>query len=59
MRFGRPLRALRKEAGLSHAELARRAGGPASTLRNWEGGRVRRHSQAADAGQAGEGGASG
>jgi putative transcriptional regulator len=39
MSFGRHLRALRDEAGLSRAELARRAGVPASTLGNWEGGR--------------------
>jgi transcriptional regulator with XRE-family HTH domain len=37
MRFGRHLRALREEAGLSRAEAARRAGVPVSTLRNWEG----------------------
>jgi putative transcriptional regulator len=36
MSFGRHLRALRDEAGLSGAELARRAGVPASTLRSWE-----------------------
>jgi transcriptional regulator with XRE-family HTH domain len=36
MSFGRHLRALREAARLSRAELARRAGVPASTLRNWE-----------------------
>jgi transcriptional regulator with XRE-family HTH domain len=36
MSFGGHLRALRAEAGLSRAELARRAGVPASTLRHWE-----------------------
>ncbi len=36
MSFGRHLRALREEAGLSRVELARRAGVPVSTLRNWE-----------------------
>jgi transcriptional regulator with XRE-family HTH domain len=36
MRCGRHMRALRGEAGLSRAELARRAGIPASTLRHWE-----------------------
>jgi transcriptional regulator with XRE-family HTH domain len=35
--FGEHLRRLREGAGLSRAELARRAGFPASTLRNWEG----------------------
>jgi transcriptional regulator with XRE-family HTH domain len=39
MTFGGHLRALRGVAGLSRAELARRAGVPASTLRNWEGDR--------------------
>jgi transcriptional regulator with XRE-family HTH domain len=36
MRFGQHLRTLRAEAGLSRAELARRASVPAGTLRNWE-----------------------
>src|SRR5262249_53000047 len=36
---GQHLRALRGEAGLSRAALARRAEVPASTLRNWEGDR--------------------
>jgi transcriptional regulator with XRE-family HTH domain len=36
MSFGQHMRALRAEAGLSRAELARRAGVPASTLRNWD-----------------------
>jgi transcriptional regulator with XRE-family HTH domain len=39
MSFGEHLRALRRKAGLSRAQLARRAAVPASTLRNWEGGR--------------------
>jgi transcriptional regulator with XRE-family HTH domain len=39
MSFGQHLRSLREGAGLSRAELARRAGVPASTLRNWEGDR--------------------
>jgi transcriptional regulator with XRE-family HTH domain len=39
MSFGKHLRALRGEAGLSRPELAREAGVPVSTLRNWEGGR--------------------
>ena len=39
MSFGQHLRTLRGEAGLSRAELARRAGVPAGTLRNWEGDR--------------------
>jgi transcriptional regulator with XRE-family HTH domain len=39
MSFGQHLRALREGAGLSRAELARRAGLPVSTLRNWEGDR--------------------
>jgi transcriptional regulator with XRE-family HTH domain len=37
MSFGGHLKALRQGAGLSRAELARRACVPASTLRNWEG----------------------
>jgi transcriptional regulator with XRE-family HTH domain len=37
--FGRHLRALREAAGLSRGELARRAGVPASTLRNGEADR--------------------
>ncbi len=36
MSFGEHLRRLREAAGLSRAELARRAGVPLSTLRNWE-----------------------
>ena len=39
MSFGQHLRSLREGAGLSRAELARTAGVPASTLRNWEGDR--------------------
>jgi putative transcriptional regulator len=39
MSFGGHLRALRDQAGLSRAELARRAGVPASTLRSWENDR--------------------
>jgi transcriptional regulator with XRE-family HTH domain len=39
MSFGQHLRALRAAAGLSRAELARRAGVPVGTLRNWEGDR--------------------
>jgi transcriptional regulator with XRE-family HTH domain len=39
MSFGGHLRALREEAGLSRPELARRAGVPVSTLRNWEADR--------------------
>jgi transcriptional regulator with XRE-family HTH domain len=39
MSFGQHLRSLREGAGLSRAELARRAGVPVSTLRNWEGDR--------------------
>jgi transcriptional regulator with XRE-family HTH domain len=39
MSFGQHLRRLRESAGLSRAELAGRAGVPASTLRNWEGDR--------------------
>jgi transcriptional regulator with XRE-family HTH domain len=37
--FGQHLRGLRDEAGLSRAELARRAGVPVSTLQNWENDR--------------------
>jgi len=36
MNFGGHLRILREEAGVSHAEPARRAGVPVSTLRDWE-----------------------
>jgi transcriptional regulator with XRE-family HTH domain len=36
---GEHLRGLREAAGLSRAELARKASVPASTLRNWEGDR--------------------
>jgi transcriptional regulator with XRE-family HTH domain len=39
MTFGHHLRTLREGAGLSRAELARKAGVPAGTLRGWEGGR--------------------
>jgi transcriptional regulator with XRE-family HTH domain len=39
MSFGQHLRTLRAGAGLSRPELARRAGVPVGTLRNWEGGR--------------------
>ena len=39
MSCGGHLRALRGEARLSRAELARRAGVPVSTLRHWENGR--------------------
>jgi transcriptional regulator with XRE-family HTH domain len=39
MSFGQHLRGLREGAGLSRPELARKAGVPASTLRNWEGDR--------------------
>jgi transcriptional regulator with XRE-family HTH domain len=39
MSFGQHLRSLREAAGLSRAELARRAGVPASILRNREGDR--------------------
>jgi transcriptional regulator with XRE-family HTH domain len=37
--FGQDLRGLREGAGLSRAELARRAGVAAGTLRNWEADR--------------------
>ena len=39
MSFGQHLRVLREAAGMSRADLARKAGVPASTLRHWEGGR--------------------
>jgi transcriptional regulator with XRE-family HTH domain len=39
MSFGQHLRGLREGAGLSRQALARRAGIPVSTLRNWEGDR--------------------
>jgi transcriptional regulator with XRE-family HTH domain len=39
MSLGQHIRSLREGAGLSRAELARRAGIPASTLRGWEGDR--------------------
>jgi transcriptional regulator with XRE-family HTH domain len=39
LQFGQHLRALREGRGLTRAELARRAGVPVSTLRNWEGDR--------------------
>jgi transcriptional regulator with XRE-family HTH domain len=39
MSFGQHLRALREGAGLSRPELARKAGIPVGTLRNWEGDR--------------------
>jgi transcriptional regulator with XRE-family HTH domain len=39
MNFGEHLRRLREGAGLSRAELVRRAGVPASTLRGWEADR--------------------
>jgi transcriptional regulator with XRE-family HTH domain len=39
MSFGQHMRGLREEAGLSRAALARRAGVPVGTLRNWENGR--------------------
>jgi transcriptional regulator with XRE-family HTH domain len=39
MSFGQHLRALREAAGLSRADLARKAAVPASTLRHWEGSR--------------------
>jgi putative transcriptional regulator len=39
MSFGRHLRGLREEAGLSRADLARRAGVPGSTLQHWENDR--------------------
>jgi HTH-type transcriptional regulator, cell division transcriptional repressor len=39
MSFGQHLRGLREAAGLSRPELARRAGVPVGTLRNWEADR--------------------
>jgi transcriptional regulator with XRE-family HTH domain len=39
MSFGKHLRRLREGAGLSRAEVARRAGVPVSTLRGWEADR--------------------
>jgi transcriptional regulator with XRE-family HTH domain len=36
MGFGRHLRALREEAGLSRSALAKQARVPVGTLRNWE-----------------------
>jgi transcriptional regulator with XRE-family HTH domain len=36
MSFGNHLRSLRGAAGLSRPELAKKAGVPVSTLRNWE-----------------------
>ena len=39
MSFGHHLRALREQAGLSRAGLARRAGVLVSTLRHWENDR--------------------
>ena len=39
MSFGRHPRTLREQAGLSRAELARRAGVPVNTLHHWEDGR--------------------
>ena len=39
MSCGGHLRTLRQEAGVSRAELARRAGVPVSTLRHWENDR--------------------
>jgi len=38
MSFGNTLQELRQEAGLSQAELARRADTPVDTLRKWEQG---------------------
>jgi transcriptional regulator with XRE-family HTH domain len=39
MSFGQHLRGFRQAAGLTRADLARKASVPASTLRNWEGDR--------------------
>ena len=39
MSFGQQLRGLREAAGLSRPALARRAGVPVGTLRNWEADR--------------------
>ena len=39
MSFGEQLRGLQGASGLSQPELARRAGVPVSTLRNWEADR--------------------
>jgi transcriptional regulator with XRE-family HTH domain len=39
MSFGRHLRTLREQTGLSRRGLARRAGVPEGTLRNWEADR--------------------
>ena len=39
MSFGQHLRGMREAAGLSRPELARKAGVPVSTLRQWEGDR--------------------
>jgi transcriptional regulator with XRE-family HTH domain len=39
MSFGQHLRGLRDKAGLSRADLARKAAMPVSTLRNWENDR--------------------
>jgi transcriptional regulator with XRE-family HTH domain len=44
--FGHHLRTLLEAAGLSRAELTRRTGVPASTLRNWEADRGFPHPRA-------------